>query len=449
MKKQINGIFAALVCLVIAGSTAKAAAFPHDINEYENRYAEKLCLPTAASVLSGEFQDRTEAALADQLPYAEEIKEEYNLLFSSYNSKVLSAVMARLEAKSQTEETPAVQSTEISAKPSLEPLISSEVSEPSPEIPPEEPEDPVTLTPSIADPTAHYFTLPSGRSILKDHLMYDERKLSDNQDKLDKRIADIKAVIESHPDTDFYAYFIEKETEINFVEGTRTGIPEYVEENLALEPGHFNMFRINTFEEYDDWFYKTDHHLNNHGGLELYKRLLSWLLPDETPLEPTGEYQIGYYSGSKATGTDAQTYKDVNTCYTYDYPKLITFENGSKIGYYGAQEYYVDKVSGGALLEKITYGQLFGQDSGEIRFENPDSENGSILIFGESFDNAVLRLLAGHFNKLYSIDLRNYKAQMGSDFSLDSYLAAHPDVDRILFLGNLDFYVLDTFDLSE
>ena len=433
MKKWINGIFAALVCLALGAGLAKAAAFPAEINEYENRYAEKLQWPSLASVRSGEFQEQTEAALADQLPFAEKIKEGYNRLFSAYNSSLLSAVMAKADVASSASNS--------AAETAADPV-------PHCRRPSGDTWHRITLAPSIADPNARYFTLPSGRAVLKDHLMYGQRKFEDIADQLDSRIANINSVVGSHPAIDFYAYYIEKETDVNFVEGTRTGAAEYLEKNLKLNPHNFNLFRVTAFEDFDDWFYKTDHHLNHRGGLELYHQLLAWLLPQETALEPTGEYEIGYYSGSKATGTDAQNYKDMNACYSYDYPQLITYENGKKIGYYGAQDYYIDRVqANGKPFSKVSYGQLFGQDSGEIRFENPKSENGSILVFGESFDNAILRLLAGHFSKLYSIDLRNYKAQMKNEFDLDSYLSAHPDIDRILFIGNMDFYISDSFNL--
>ena len=447
MRKVINGLFAAVILMMIFGGSFRTVFMPNEINEYENRYAEKLHMPTASTVLNGEFQGNVEAALADQVFYAEDIKEGYNRFFSKYNKAVLDSVNEANKAqKDLLAEAPADPVPAIVVKP---PIETAEAVLEMPLESEKEPEPEEIEIPTIRDPDAFYYTLPSGRLILEDHLMYAVRYLEGDQSKLDKRIANINYLAEKYPDIDIRVFYVEKETDIDFVSGERSGVFEYLSDNIDLPEENKNHFHIVCFEDFDRMFYRTDHHFNHRGAYECYKQLLGWLLQEETPLEPTGEYEIGYYSGSKATGPDAEVYKDVNTCYTFDYPEMITYENGKKVGYYGAQEYYINKVKEkGALLDKVTYGQLFGQDSGEIKFETPSKETGSILVFGESFDNAVLRLLASHFNRLYSIDLRNYKAQVGKSFNLDSYLKEHPDIDRILLIGNLDYYILNTFNLK-
>ena len=56
----------------------------------------------------------------------------------------------------------------------------------------------------------------------------------------------------------------------------------------------------------------------------------------------------------------------------------------------------------------VSYGGVYGGDNGEVIFDTgKDGDN--ILIFGNSYDNAILKLLASHFSKTYSIDLRNYE----------------------------------------
>jgi len=252
-----------------------------------------------------------------------------------------------------------------------------------------------------------------------------------------------------YKDVSFYLYYIEKETDIDFVTGERSGIFEYLRDTVNLPSENVNRFNVTNFEDFDKWFYKTDHHLNLRGADECYRQLLAWLLPGETALEAKGLYQLGYYSGSKANGTETGSYKDIIACYSYDYPDVKTLENGKQVGYYGAQEYYIKKVNeNGELLSKLTYGQLFGQDSGEVRTENSASNNGSILLLGESMDNALIRLLSSHYSKLYSVDTRNYKKQMGEEFSLSKYLKMYPDIDKVLFIGNLDYFVLSAFNVK-
>lgn len=69
-------------------------------------------------------------------------------------------------------------------------------------------------------------------------------------------------------------------------------------------------------------------------------------------------------------------------------------------------------------------------------------------MIGESYDNAVLKLLASHFNNTYSIDLRYYEAYMGQSFSLSEYLREH-EIDKVLLIGNIDYYLMTEFQLGE
>ena len=67
---------------------------------------------------------------------------------------------------------------------------------------------------------------------------------------------------------------------------------------------------------------------------------------------------------------------------------------------------------------------------------------------GESFDNAVLKLLASHYDTLYSIDLRYYEHSMGKAFDFGAYTREH-GIDQVLLMGNIDFFIQDTFDLED
>ena len=90
-----------------------------------------------------------------------------------------------------------------------------------------------------------------------------------------------------------------------------------------------------------------------------------------------------------------------------------------------------------ALEYNLKYGLFYGGDEGEIIFDTGRKNRPSILIFGNSFDNAILKLIAGHFNKTYSIDLRHYEKTMGKPFLIDEYMKTHI-IDKVLFIGNQD-----------
>ena len=68
----------------------------------------------------------------------------------------------------------------------------------------------------------------------------------------------------------------------------------------------------------------------------------------------------------------------------------------------------------------------------------------NILIIGESYDNAILKLLASQFNKTYSVDLRDFERDLGKPFSFDKYVREN-EIDKVLFIGNYGFFVQDEF----
>ena len=59
----------------------------------------------------------------------------------------------------------------------------------------------------------------------------------------------------------------------------------------------------------------------------------------------------------------------------------------------------------------------------------------------------MLKLLASHFNNTYSIDLRNYERENDKKFDLLNYIDVN-DIDKILLIGNRDYFLLKTFDME-
>ena len=70
------------------------------------------------------------------------------------------------------------------------------------------------------------------------------------------------------------------------------------------------------------------------------------------------------------------------------------------------------------------------------------------MVIGESYDNAILKLLASHFEKTFSIDLRNYERTFGSKFQFSQYVKDN-NVDKVLLIGNIDYFTMDEFMLED
>lgn len=430
MKKNIDLIFVLIVSLILLSGLVKTIAAPISINEYENRKAYRLSAPTAETFADGTFQQDCDNAFSDQIFFAIDAKKTYNRLRSGLNA-VAFAKAQQLSVKEQPEE-----EQPVSDAPAEEPPIEDAS------------EDVPLVIPPAKISGLRYFAQEDGRLVMGDHLMYPPRFWNEEKEKLDLRIVNINQIIDDHPQLEAYAFYIEKETDADFSTGEKTGIYEYLQKQLHLDRDHFGGLRIWDFETFDEMFYKSDHHWNHNGSYEGYKALLSLLLPEaeavsheETPI------LITQMHGSKATGASSNYQDDV---YAFEYllPEYTIQSDGQLEEDYGTWKSLIEARKRGEYIPYISYGMLYGPDSGELIIDNPASEGGSILIFGESYDNAVLKLLASHYSRIYSIDQRYYSVKMEKTFSLDAYLQQHPDIDRILFVGNIDYFVSDVFHVE-
>ena len=115
--------------------------------------------------------------------------------------------------------------------------------------------------------------------------------------------------------------------------------------------------------------------------------------------------------------------------------------DGQPVGDYGDQANFL----AGTSEKNLSYGGFYGGDEGEVIFSTGTTDRGSLLVIGDSFDNAILKLLASHYDTLYSVDLRYYAHSMGRPFDLTAYTQAH-GITNVLLLGNIDYFSQDTFD---
>ncbi len=376
---NIDKAFFVLIVLILLTGFLTTVFIPSEINSYENRYANRLSQLTAASYADGSFQDAMESALSDQVQFAQLAKKCYNYAVSA------SAV----------------------------PLI------------------------SLLENVTHDYVYSNGLAFYEGKIVYMQTGLDARRERLTAKAENLNSVIAAHPELDFYAYYIEKDTDLNFTTGERLGAREYVFSMLNIPEDRMGVYEIQSFAEFDERFYDTDHHWNYIGSYSGYRDVLS-LISDDEPIEPAGVFHSGLrFVGSKAMSLGS-FYTDEMSIYRFDYAPMSISINGTPAEDYGQQ----DKLLLGEL-SCPTYGDVYGGDEGEIIFDTGrDGEN--ILIIGESYDNAILRLLAGHFAETYSIDLRYYETAFGKKFDFDEYVSQH-GITKVLFIGNVDYYVSEDF----
>ncbi len=387
-KRRIPNIaFVVLTVILLGASFLNAIFFPEEINTYENRYANKLKKPTVSSVLDGSFQNSAEEALSDQIPLACDMKSTYRKLHAQF------------------------------LKERLKPVFRAHSDE--------------------------YISYMDTLVFGGDQLVYQPRKLEDLKECLENKAENYNKIFAENPDIDFYTYFIEKDTDMNFETREKTGAREYIYSLLELPDEKKGFFPINSYEEFREQFYKTDHHWNNRGSYRGYCDVLKLLGCDDTALVPTEEKILfEEFAGSKSTIGTESTITEPFPAYHFNFPEMNIKIVGEPVSDYGNQEACFEEE-----VSDISYGIFYGSDEAEIVFENnrPDREN--ILLIGESYDNALLKLIASHFNTTCSVDLRYYEPVTGKKFSLAEYTAAH-DIDKVLFIGNTDFYTMTEFALE-
>lgn len=440
---------------------------PEDILEYENRKAAKLKGFTIADYLKGDFQDSMEDALSDQVALAAKAKENYNGMKSSFIQAALKPFLKNEVADNGEDENPEViiddnsdiggnvidkneqQEQPVDPKPEQKPV------DPKPQ---ETPVEPTPVDPAPENPTppspekgsaagGKYYSVGSGLYLYKDYVVQGMAAFKANQPRLDKYVARYNELIATYSDINFYMYYIERDSDQNYASGSRAGISEYLLTVFNLPQDHMGVEEIRSFEEYTENNYRSDHHWAYKGSYSGYKEMIAMMKPGVAPLQPLDELKVGYTKGSFTKTDSTANVKDDFWAYEFPFPEMEVYLNGKKAKDYGDQAGYIAKAREGKSNQYLLYGGFYGGDSGEIHIYNP-SGSGSLMIFGNSYDNAVVKLLASHYEHTYCIDLRYYKNAMGVSFSFSKYIETHP-VDDVIAIGNAFYYLQSPFIISK
>lgn len=381
-----NILFVCIIIILLLGGLLNTILNPSDINYYENRASYQMPKLEFNAIVNGSFQDNVELSFSDQIPFATVMKQGYN-----FAHNILSLSVANVVFSNNCEN--------------------------------------------------RYINLGNGTVSYgcdKD-LVYYPNSLDNEKKIFDERIDDTNKLLLS-TDKDVTIYYVEKDNDIDFSTGKKSGLYDYLKDHINTDKIY--KFGINDFTEYKNYFYKTDHHWNYKGSYNAYVELVE-LLTDDEPMDYKDELCItNNFSGSKATYSGTKFFYKENFCaYIFDYPDYDIYVNG-KEGNYGNEEYYYNNFS-----SDVSYGNFYGFDDGEVIFDNHLLNKPNILILGDSYDNAILKLLASHFNKTYSIDLRNYERENGNKFNYNDYIENN-NIDKVLIVGNVHYFGMNEFNLE-
>lgn len=383
-----NAVMLCCAAAVLLTGLGRTLLCPKDVNYYENRPANTVAPLTVESWLDGSFQDAMETALSDQIPLAQTMKKAFN----DAQNKIRYDSMMRLSRRY--------------------------------------PNVPVQYD---------QFLVYGGK-----YLAYTYRSPDVVTPGLTRHSENLNALIAAHPDVSFYIYMVEGDTNNNFPAGENNGAFEYLSSRLNLPAAQMQKFAINDLTTYERDFYQTDHHWNNVGSYRGYREAAA-LLGCTDLLEPLETVRVSdHFSGSKALSIGAQEqFFEPMDVYRFAFPKMSVTIAGEPADDYGWQ----DAALSGQLTD-ANYGGVYGWDNGEVILDTGTTGRGNLLMLGESYDNAILKLIASHFDRVYSVDLRSYEQDMGKPFRLAEYLREH-EITKVLWIGSTTFFTSDDFMVED
>ena len=263
-----------------------------------------------------------------------------------------------------------------------------------------------------------------------------------SNDIVQTQIDDFKKVAEPYnniKNVDKYLYFVNTEQTIDF---RNVNNDIYNDITDLYDTFKSDSLKINSFDDYKNYFYKTDHHWNYKGSYQGYKDIINLMLGEnETLIEPKEEkiFPFNFY-GTKANRSKFYSYKENFAVYTFDIPSHKTYINGEEKEYGASSSYLKGEYNTDKNISQ--YAAYYGGDYAEIVYDFNQSDKENLLIISGSFSNAINELVASHFNKTYIIDLRHYE-----NFNVDEYINQN-EIDKFIFITYISHCKTDEFLLG-
>jgi len=245
---------------------------------------------------------------------------------------------------------------------------------------------------------------------------------------------------------DTYYYFITTSSIYNFeFNDYQIDILSTITDNMT---GNYKLgvFDFADYNEFKQYFYKTDHHWNYKGSYKGYSEIMKLLEYNGDLIVPEEEVVFDdlIYFGSASRMSGIFDFKEKFTVYKFNFPELV-ITNNRESNTYGNEELYFNEEY---LTDKLTnhYGYYYGGDSGELIIDANDKNKDNLLIISNSYSNAINKLIASHFNKTYIVDMRNYYSLFEEEFEIYKYIKKN-NIDKVLVIMNYDFLYGDSFKL--
>ena len=246
-----------------------------------------------------------------------------------------------------------------------------------------------------------------------------------------------------------YVYFIESPRCVDMSKDLTGDNPIYLKIKNLFETTATGTLSLESYTDFTNWFYMADHHWNYKGSYKAYCDIIDMMFgPDEPKIEPieTVEFKDIPFNGSFHEKLNYSHAKENFTVYRF--PDFVPYEatiNGSPAKTYGNYERYFN-----GKYSRITvynhYNAFYGGDRSELILKTNRPEKKTLLMFSNSYADAVKLLLLQHYDAVYAIDPRFYELEQGKKFNAQKYIQQN-EIDDVLILGDVSFFIR-TFSLS-
>ncbi|MGN9164220.1 DHHW family protein [Tissierellaceae bacterium HCP3S3_D8] len=204
---------------------------------------------------------------------------------------------------------------------------------------------------------------------------------------------------------------------------------------------NINMHEIYRADRKEDYYFKTDHHFTFRGAYKAYIEIINKIIEDEKSdiirsavLEDEMEFVLLpnpiLGSRNRKLSYIYKTDEKLEIGYPTEKISYEKFTNGQL----DPDFYHIDED----IDKRPDYGVFMGGDNAETVIRTYRDELPNLLIFGDSFTNALEPLLYYHFDETRILDLRYY-----SKMSLYEYIAEHRPDYVLMIRDDLNYGIID------
>lgn len=217
-----------------------------------------------------------------------------------------------------------------------------------------------------------------------------------------------------------FLYYVPIGQDISFENNERFNYKNELEKRWKLDSGNISFLEIKNFNEYNEYFYNSDYHWNYKGSYKGYTDIANMMKLNNI-LEPAGEE---CYKNIKLSGYYNRKIGNLN----YFKEKVCIYKFSNKMA--NIKNDFDNK-------NEVNYEMIYGFNKKIKKFNNKNiHSNKNLLIYSDSFSNAIDNLLATHFDNTYSIDGRYY-----DKFDMDDFIKKQKITDIVFLIDR--FYFVD------